>query len=616
MRVILIFLIILGSMLQIRTSLSGPDTENYYTIARSLSFDRDLMFNEWPEFITITPTYHILEQHQIGASLVWMLIVDLLKSMGFANEHNLGLIINLTEYLLGILSLFFIFRICLKFFDRQTAFWSILAFLWGTNLWAYITVLSGASHISAIFFTSGFLLFYFNTRQERSLADWLILGGLAGLMLMARGDTGLYLIFPAFDLLRYIKNKNLKRILISGSIFILGLLFTFSPQLLFWKIIFGKIFRPLGEYDYYAGNKFLEALFSPSRGFFFFSPLLGLCFLIGLIYLYKKEKTLAVSTAIIFLALVYGIGRQKFFFCGGDSFGARYFLVFLPLFILSVAGCFERLSLKNRMIITVISGMWSFLLFLLFISGKGLDFYKSKIFALDFSFFYDILQGVYKSFKNIILKFTFLKSIFLIALSLVIWLLGELFKRIKIPKIPLKRISIFLVSGIIIYIHIIFVECYFNDQKLISQLQKEGFYKDAIFGEFDKVDVAGIYLYYAEGQIKNGRIVLAIETIKRAMRLYPPYQEDAFEYFYKIHMNYPASFNTEFLKSADAFDCLGLSLKFYEKGDFTKAKYYFQEAVRLKPDIIEAVKEEKDSYLNIRLNKALDFFNRIGLRHD
>lgn len=613
MRIILIFIIILVSTIQIRTSLLGPDSINYYSIAKSLSFDRNLMFNNEFEargyHMTITPTYHIAEHHQISASLVWMFIFDFLKSIGVTQEHNLRIAINLTEYLLGILALIFIFKICIKFFEPRTAFLSILAVLLGTNFFAYITVLSGASHASNIFFISCFLLFYFNTYKERAKIDWLILGGLSGFMLMARRDSGLYLIFPVFDLFRYIKNKNLKIALSRSLIFILGLLFTFSPQISFWKIIFGKIFsRPLGESDYFTGNEFLKVLFSSYRGFFFFSPFVGLCFVIGLFYLYKKEKILTFSSIFIFLTLVYGVGKLNFIWSAGTSFGGRYFLIFVPLFILSVASCFKRLSLKNQIIIAVISALWSFFLFVLHICGKELYSYKSIIYMLNFDFFYKILQYIYGFFKNITFKFVFLKSIFLMVILLSVLLLWGLSKRIRISQMLLKKISIYSVGVIIIYIHIIFIECYFNDKKVISQLQKEDFYKDTVFGEFDKGDTAETYLEYAVEQIREGHIGLAIDSIRRAMHLYPPYQEECFEYLYAIYTDHPKDFNVELLNKSDAFDYLGLSLKFYEKGDFAKAKYYFQEAVGLKPDIVEVAKSKRDHYLSSRLDKVGDFY--------
>lgn len=117
-----------------------------------------------------------------------------------------------------------------------------------------------------------------------------------------------------------------------------------------------------------------------------------------------------------------------------------------------------------------------------------------------------------------------------------------------------------------------------------------------------------MYLAYAQEAIRSGDIGLAIETFKRAMRLYPPYQEECFEYLYAIYTDHPKDFNVELLNKSDAFDYLGLSLKFYEKGDFANAKYYFQEALKLKPDIVEVVKAKRDPYLSSRLDKAGDFY--------
>lgn len=296
MRIILFFVILIMGIIQLRPNLEGPDAEHYYAIGKSLSFNRDLMFQNELEStgyqMVVSPTYHIIEYHQIGAPLIWMFIFDVFKSIGITDERILKTAINLSEYLLAILALIFIFKISLKFFDPKTVFLSLLAVLFGTNLFVYSSRLAGCSHILSIFFISALLLFYFNTRKERPKIDWFILGGLSGLMLMARGDTFVYLLFPVFDLLIYLKNKKWKSALLYGSLFILGLLFTFSPQIAYWKIIFGKIFRPYGEPDFFTGNKFLEVLFSCSRGFFFFSPLLAICFLLGIFFLSRKTSHL------------------------------------------------------------------------------------------------------------------------------------------------------------------------------------------------------------------------------------------------------------------------------------------------------------------------------------
>ncbi len=615
MRIILIFAIIfivLIGIVQFRPGLHGPDEENYYNVAKSLSFERNLMFNNEFESsrypMTVTPTYHIVEHHQVGVSFIWMFIFDFLKTFGITDERILIVAINLSEYFLSILALIFIFKICIKFFDRRTVFLSILAVLFGTNLFAYMTCFVGAAHMSNLFFTCGFLLFYFNTRRKREGADWLILGGLLGLMLMTRRDASVYFVFPIIDLLRYIKDKRFRPFLLYGLIFVLGVLFTFSPLLLFWKIIFGKIFWPFAEADYLTGNKFLDVLFSPDRGFLFFAPLLGACFFIGLRHLYKKEKILAFSSALILLLLVYGTGKMKFSWWAGASFGARFFLSFMPLFILSVAACFKRLTLKSQIIITVISSFWTFFLLALYIFDKELQSYREIIKVFNFGLFYEILRSMYGLLKYVILSHFFLKSVFLIFIFAIIFLCWRFFRKIRISQALLKRISVYLLGGVVIYINMVLIECYFNDKKVIAELKREGFYKDAVFGDFNKADIAGCYMEFASIEIREGRIGPAINAAKRAMRLYPPYKEWCFESLYEMGNKFPEEFKAEFIKNSDAFDCLGLSLAFYEKGDLDNAKYYFKEAVRLKPDIIEAAKEQKDRYLSDGLDKASNFY--------
>jgi len=616
LRLIVIFIILLFSMIQIKTGVGGPDTVNYMSIAKSLGFDRNLMFNNEFEScaypMTVSPTYHIVEQHQIGVALLWMFFINFLKSIPLTDINNtLEIVINLSEYFLGILALIFIFKIAQKFFDKRSAFLSILAVLFGTNLFNFITQYSGSSHVLSIFLTSAFLL-YFYTYKERSKIDWFILGGLFGFMLMTRVDTLFYIVFPMFALLRNTKDKKFKTILIYGSIFILGFLFTYSPQIIFREIIFGKIFN-----FYYResipllGNGFLGVLFSPSRGFFVYSPFLAVCFLIGLYYLYKKEKILAFASIIIFLAIVYGIGRfMSLTHHQVRPYGARHFLIFMPLFILSITACFERLSLRNQIIITVMSALWWFITFKLVLFGTSLDYAGLSSFFYSV-FFHDVFHFIYYQSRGWIWNFFLPKFIFLIPVFFIILLLKGLFGRIKFSSIVLKRVAIYLAGGIIIYIHLLFVECYFNDQKVILELKKNGFYKNVVFGDYDKADFAEAYFGIGSVELSVGHIDSAIRLIRRALHTYPPAQEVFLDALSNIYINFPGEFKAEFIKDPDAYDYLGLSLLFFERKNFNNSKDCFKEALRLKPDIIEILKRENESYLSYRSEKVNELLNRI-----
>jgi len=186
-----------------------------------------------------------------------------------------------------------------------------------------------------------------------------------------------------------------------------------------------------------------------------------------------------------------------------------------------------------------------------------------------------------------------------------------MFKKIKILNPPAKRISIYLVAGIILYINLILMECYFNDRKIIVELKKKGFYEDVIFAEYDKGVVASAYLGYSVRELGSGHVISAIDATRKAFHLYPPCREGCFEHFYEIYTKFPRQFEEEFIKNSDAFDRLELSLKFYEKGDLDNSKYYFKQALKLKPDISELAKKQKNSYLTTRLDKAFDFLARL-----
>jgi tetratricopeptide (TPR) repeat protein len=145
---------------------------------------------------------------------------------------------------------------------------------------------------------------------------------------------------------------------------------------------------------------------------------------------------------------------------------------------------------------------------------------------------------------------------------------------------------------------------------MIAKLTEKGFYENAVFGDFDKADVAATYLEFLIGEIRDGRINSAISLIRRAMRLYPPFKDDCFESLYELYTEFPKEFKIYFYKNPDAFDYLGLSIKFSEKNDFNDSRYYFKEALKLKPDILETGIKSHDRYLNKGIAKVADFLNK------
>lgn len=575
------------------------------------------MFNEViaDTHYPVSATYHIIDDHQIGAPLIWSFLFSFLKIIGFGYKSLLNVAVNLSDYMLGILSLLLIYKIAIRFFDKRSALLGILSVLFGTNMFAYITLLSGGSHATSLFFTSCFLSFYFYTQGKRTTLDWLIWGGVAGFAVMTRGDSVLYLILSVICLFEYVKQKKFKHAIMFALIFSLGFIFTLSPQLIFWKIVFGKIFRIIGEYDYSQGYYFLKVLFSPHRGFIFFSPILFLCFFIGLFTLYKKDKALTFASIFSFLGLVYGIGKLKFAWGGGYSFGPRYFVSFYPFFILGVIACFERISLNKQKVIAIMSFLWSSYLFLIYKSNIEIQSYKfiNKLFSRDT--FYKISHSLSlpSFFGNVVFKFIFLKLALIVFIFTIIFLLYHLYKRLKIPGLILKRASVYLAAGLIVYINSILVRCSFNDQKIILKLKQEGFYnKKALFGGFDKYDVAGCYLEYAEEEAKAGNLETSIAALKRAVDLDPFLWDNDLMKLYNIYST-RKNFNEVFMKNPDANLILGLSLICYEKKDLESARYYFKEAIKIDPRITAIVDKWSNHELRPLLERKISQLSHVQI---
>jgi hypothetical protein len=121
-----------------------------------------------------------------------------------------------------------------------------------------------------------------------------------------------------------------------------------------WRIL--PHFRKISEMSFFSLAKFkiiLRLLFYPSRGLFFYSPVLALS-LVGLFYMYKKYKLETILVIFIFvLFLIYN--SQLTEWGGGPSFGPRFLYSSIPFLMLPLIFCFKKIKLKFILLLTIIS---------------------------------------------------------------------------------------------------------------------------------------------------------------------------------------------------------------------------------------------------------------------
>lgn len=216
------------------------------------------------------------------------------------------------------------------------------------------------------------MLFHLTKYSRRKLAKDAFLSGLFfALLLLTRIDTIILIIviIPVFILMGYArhidseKNRNFGKYLRDAATFIIPVTISLGAHLIINYLKFGAM-----KQSGYEGEGFTTTfsfglyglLFSPARSIFLYSPPLILC-IAGLKRFFSRRPLLSAS--ILSIALI-----EIFFFAkwhdwhGGLSWGPRYLLPLVPLFMLFINEIFLRFHKFTKLIgfliiITVLAGL-------------------------------------------------------------------------------------------------------------------------------------------------------------------------------------------------------------------------------------------------------------------
>jgi hypothetical protein len=173
-------------------------------------------------------------------------------------------------------------------------------------------------------------------------------------------------------MVKQLKSRQWNKILVLGGNFVLLLCFTlivFLPQMLIWKIIYGKYFlnvqqETMGFGFSFTNPKILQVLLSSWHGLLYWTPVIIFC-LIGLTYLYRRNRVLGVSFSIAFLLQLYFISSWQIWH-GGASFGSRMFVSCTMIFALGLSALIDRVQHRMRLTWLGLLGMlfivWNYLL--------------------------------------------------------------------------------------------------------------------------------------------------------------------------------------------------------------------------------------------------------------
>lgn len=132
---------------------------------------------------------------------------------------------------------------------------------------------------------------------------------------------------------------------------IFGVIVAFFPQMIVWKIVYGKwlTIPQGGGFMHLSSPHLFDVLFSTKCGLFTWTPIIFLAFL-GLYFLYKKEKTLTKYLIVGLLLQLYINGAAEDWW-GGFSFGQRRLVDCSIIFVLGLSGIYSFFEAKGQQLI-------------------------------------------------------------------------------------------------------------------------------------------------------------------------------------------------------------------------------------------------------------------------
>lgn len=359
------------------------DGIGYYAYARALLIGHDLNFEKDylagnPNFISAhvdstghinrqayTATGHLDNHFSVGPALLWapfliaahvcVLAARALGSSvaadGLSAPYRLAMALGTAVY--GFFALWISFQLPKKYCAERWALLATVGVWWGTSLPVYIYFNPSWSHAHSAFSVALFLWYWHRTRERRDLAQWILLGLLAGLMINVYYLNAMLLAIPAMEaLLTYIRilRASKEELLVARLfgmhfIFCLVTILALAPTFVTRAIVYGNPLESgyIHLRDWSWGDPAWGAvLFSSDHGLFTWTPLVILA-VIGLFIFLLRDKQLGgalLAGALAFYMLISVYPNWD----GMSSFGNRFFVSLTPLFVFGLAVTLQRVA--------------------------------------------------------------------------------------------------------------------------------------------------------------------------------------------------------------------------------------------------------------------------------
>jgi len=268
---------------------------------------------------------------------------------GYSSPYQIALAFGAVFW--ATLGLYFLFLFLKRFVSATAAFIVLGLLLFGTNLFFYVFWDGAYSHAALFALVAIFLEMGERFSQKQNMKKALVLGCLAGLLVLIRPVLLIHVfLLGAFYLYR-LKGK-IK--LLHLGIAALAAFVIWLPQFFYWHYISGHwLYYSYGDEGFFWNNpKIIEGLFSWRKGWFVYTPIMLIIFP-GFWMLYKKQRQWFWLITPLFVIHLYVIFSWWCWWYGG-SYSQRAMIEIYPLLALPIALLIQQI-LKLKWLFLVVS---------------------------------------------------------------------------------------------------------------------------------------------------------------------------------------------------------------------------------------------------------------------
>lgn len=366
-----LFTIGLALQLQLGARLQS-DGFYYFAYVRSLAFDRDVNFMNDYRLLGLgdktylfqpTRTGHAESAWAIGTAIAWSpffsaghAVASTLRAKGVdvapdGTSFPYRQAVTVAGLFYGLLGCWFAYRFTRLFFHDRVAGAAVFLTITGSFMAWYLVKEPSMTHAPSMASVAGFAWLWAQTREDRSIRMWAVLGLAAGFMALVRWQNALFALLPGLDALAALVRAGrsgdrvkLQHTLTGSAVFLACGVVGFLPQMLAWKAMYGSFIArsPVGPEMRWADPRIVDILWSARNGLFSTTPVLYLGAL-GLFAFAAARPAVGVPVlAALGLMIYFNACIQDWW--GSAGFGGRRFDGTIPFFALGLAAFVHHAS--------------------------------------------------------------------------------------------------------------------------------------------------------------------------------------------------------------------------------------------------------------------------------